>query len=165
MSCDRVQDLLAAYADGDLDPGDKAFVEGHLRSCAECDRLLTFLRRADEALAAFPEVEPSRELLERLAVIPAPKARFRSFFEAFRKPSLQPAMAAAAIFLAVLSLYLLNPNRAQIDKAVVRTFHRGVGQVERLYAQAGAITDTLGSYAENFFISLKSINPLGGSKD
>jgi len=165
MSCNHIQELLAAYTENDLSAEDKALVEGHVQSCRECASLLSLLREADEALAAFPQIDPGRELIERLIAIPIPKSRFRTFFEMFRKPSLQPVMAAATIFLAVLSLYLLNPDRKQIDKAIIRTFHRGIGQVEKLYAEAGSVTDTLGSYAENVFVSLKSINPLGRSKD
>jgi hypothetical protein len=165
MSCDQVQALLAAYTENDLTAEDKAMVEGHVHSCRECALYLSLLREADEALAAFPQIDPGRELLERLIAIPIPKSRFRTIFETFRKPSLQPVMAAATVFLAVLSLYLLNPDRKQFDKAILRTFHRGIGQVEKLYAQAGSVTDTLGSYAENVFVSLKSINPLSRSKD
>jgi anti-sigma factor RsiW len=165
MNCDRVQELLAAYSDSDLSREDAFSVENHLRACAECASLEALLREADEALAAFPQVDPGREFLDRLTAIPSRKPWFRTIFAALQRPALQPIMAAATVLLAVLSLYLLNPDRAQINKALARTFHRGIGQVEKIYAEAGSLTDSLGSYAENVFVSLKSLNPLGKNKD
>jgi predicted anti-sigma-YlaC factor YlaD len=165
MNCDRVQELLAASPDSGLPAEDVLAVEDHLRACADCASLAVLLRQADEALAAFPLVAPPRELLDRLAVIPERRSRIRTFLAALQRPALQPIMAAATVILTVISLYLLNPDRAQINKALARTFHQGVGQVEKLYAGAGSLTDTIGSYAENVFVSLKSLNPLGKDKD
>ena len=165
MDCDRVQELLAAYSDSDFAPEEVLSIENHLRACGECASLAALLREADAALAAFPQIDPGRELLDRLIAIPARKPWFRTIFAVLQRPALQPIMAAATVLLAVLSLYLLNPDRAQFNKALARTFHRGLGQVEKIYAEAGSLTDTLGSYAENVFVSLKSLNPLGKNKD
>jgi anti-sigma factor RsiW len=165
MSCDRVQELLAAYTENELSAADKAMVEGHCLACAECAGLLALLREADRALASFPEVEPGPALLERLYEIPARKRRPHLSFGFFLKPSLQPVFAAATVALTLFSLYFINPDRRAFDKAVSRQFHRGVGQVERLYARAGAVTDTLGGYADTIFATLKAINPLGRDKE
>jgi len=165
MDCDRVQELLAAYSDSDFAPEEVLSIENHLRACGECASLAALLREADAALAAFPQIDPGRELYDRLIAIPSRKPRFRTIFAVLQRPALQPIMAAATVLLAVLSLYLLYPGRAQINKTLARTFHRGIGQVEKIYAEAGSLTDTLGSYAENVFVSLKSLNPLGKNKD
>jgi anti-sigma factor RsiW len=165
MNCDRVQELLAAYSDADLSPEEALSVENHFRACGECASLAALLREADAALAAFPEIDPGCELRDLLIAIPARKPWFRTIFAVLQRPALQPILAAATVLLAVLSLYLLNPDRAQFNKALARTFHRGLGQVEKIYAEAGSLTDTLGSYAENVFVSLKSLNPLGKNKD
>ncbi|MBM3311595.1 MAG: hypothetical protein FJY80_08815 [Candidatus Aminicenantes bacterium] len=165
MSCDRVQDLLAPYADGDLSAADRALVEAHGRACADCASLLAALKEADEALAGFPEIEPSPALLDRLYRLPAETRPVRPTVRFFLRPSLQPFFAAAAVLMTLVSLYFLNPNRKAFDRAVVRQFHRGVSQVERLYAKAGALTDTLGAYADSVFVALKAINPLAKNKE
>jgi anti-sigma factor RsiW len=165
MSCDRIQDLLAPYADSDLAADDKVLVESHCRTCADCAGLLAALKEADEALAGFPEIEPSPALLDRLYRLPVERKVSRPRFRFFLRPSLQPVFAAAAVFMTLVSLYFINPNRKELNRAVVRQFHRGVSQVERLYAKAEALTDTLGAYADNLFVALKAINPLSQNEE
>ena len=165
MICDRIQELLAAYTENDLSVGDKALVESHCIACAECAGLLAALKQADAVLASFPEIEPGPALIEKLSRIPEGKRRRRPILGFFLKPSLQPIFTAATIFLTLLSLYFLNPDRKAFDKAVSRQFHRGISRIERLYAKAGAVTDTLGAYANSVFVALKAINPLGQGED
>jgi len=164
MNCERIEELLPSYADGGLATEDRASVEAHLETCRSCAGLLVCLRASDEALAAFPQVDPGEGLRERLVSIAAPKPRF-FFFTLLRKPSLQPILTAATVLGVIASLYLLNPGRREFEKSVVRTFYRGVGQVEKLYAKAGSVTDVIGSYAENLYASIKSAKPLERSKD
>lgn len=164
MSCDRIEDLLPSYADAELGPEERALVESHLRDCPGCATLLACLRGADEALAAFPQVDPGETLRNRLVALGAPKSRF-SIFSLLRRPSLQPILTAATVLGIVTSLYFLNPGRREFEKGVARTFYRGLGRVEKLYAQAGSITDSIGSYAENLYDSLRSANPLERDKD
>jgi anti-sigma factor RsiW len=165
MSCDRIQDLIAGYVDNDLPAADKALVESHCAACADCAGLLAALKDAGEALASFPEVEPSPALLEKLYEIPVRKRGRRWSLGFFLKPSLQPILAAATVFMALVSLYFLNPDRKAFDKAVSREFHRGISRIERLYAEAESVTDSLGAYASNVFTALKALNPLGPRED
>lgn len=52
------EELLPWYATGRLDREDRALVENHLSSCAQCREQLTFERRmVDEFVALSPEVE------------------------------------------------------------------------------------------------------------
>jgi anti-sigma factor RsiW len=158
MECNRIEELLPAYLDRELDAAESAQVEAHLRTCRACASLSALLAEADAALAAFPDVEPGNELKKRLAAIAERKPRF-SLLAVLRRPQLQPALVAASLLGIVASLYLLNPNRREFDKTVVRAFHRGVGKVETLYSRAGSVTDTIGAYAENFYASLRTITP------
>lgn len=159
MSCERIEDLLVAYADGELEAADRAAVEGHLKGCPDCAALLACLRTASASLAALPEIEPRPELHRALHAIPFRKSAARRAVDLLLKPSLQPFYAAASILLALVSLYAINPDRPAIDKAVSRTFHRGYSRVERIYARAGSVTDSLGDFAENVYVSLDGINP------
>lgn len=160
MACDKIEELLTAYADGELGPDERAVVERHLEACPDCAGLLAALRTADAALARFPEVEPPADLSEKLYAIPA-RRRFRLGLDVLLRPALQPALAAAAVFLTLFTFYLFSPAKAQINKAVSRQFHLGYSQVEKLYAKAGSLTDSLGGFADDVLVSLKKINPLG----
>jgi len=48
MRCQRAQQRLMAYHDGELSPGMARRVEKHLVSCPECSQLIEKLRRADD---------------------------------------------------------------------------------------------------------------------
>ena len=72
--------------------------------------------------------------------------------------------AVTAVGLAV-SLYFLNPGRRDFEKKVVRTFHRGVGQVERIYARTGFLAGSIESTAENLYASLRSMKSPDRDKD
>lgn len=163
MSCERFEDLLVAYADGELEAAERASVEAHLRGYPECAELLACLRTASASLAALPEIEPGPELRRELLAIPsrktAARGRFALVFDLLLKPSLQPFYAAASILLALVSLYAMSPDKAAVDKAVSRTFHRGYSQVEKLTAEAGAVKDRLGDFAQNVYASLERISP------
>ena len=159
MSCERIENLLVSYADGELEAADRAAVEAHLRTCEDCAALLDCLRAASASLAALPEIEPDPELRRTLHAIPSRKSAARRAFDLLLKPSLQPFYAAASILLALVSLYAINPDKSAIDKAVSRTLHRGYGRVEKIYARAGAVTDSLGDFAQNIYGSLDKLNP------
>lgn len=165
MACEKIQDLLSPYLDGELTPEEKAAVEAHLSSCRECAELLSLLRVATESLAAFPEVEPGPDLKAKLYAIPDRKKKFRFGLDFLVKPALQPVLAAATIFLIIFSFYMFGPYKKDIDKTVNREIHRGYSQVEKLYAKAGSVTDSLGAYANDIFVSLKKINPLGKNEE
>jgi anti-sigma factor RsiW len=165
MSCERVEDLLVAYADGELESAERARVEEHLRGCPRCRALLETLRDADSVLAAFPEVEPGPELRARLLAIPSRRPLGRRVFALLLRPSLQPFYAAATILFGLISLYLLNPNRASIERAVSKGLHRGYSQVERLYARAGSVTGSVVGFAENVVDSFGELRPARKSGD
>jgi anti-sigma factor RsiW len=160
MTCDRIEDLLPEYVDGDLGPGDAALVERHLAGCPGCAALAALLRDVSVALASFPEISPSPGLTSKLAAIPD-RTRSRFSLNFWLKPSLQPVFAAVTIVGILFTFYMFNPNKQRFNRAVVRQFHRGYSQFEKLIAKAGALTDNLGATADTVFVSLKDINPLG----
>ncbi len=166
MSCEKTQELLSAYLDGDLSPAERAEVEAHLAACPECAGLLARLRTALQAFASFPEVEISPALAARLAAIPAAGRRRPVFrFEALFRPALQPVLAAAAGLLMLFSVYMVLPNKGALGRTISQQLHRGLGTVEKLYVKAGSLTDRLGEFANGLFASAKDINPLGRSED
>ena len=157
MKCEKMEELLSLYAEGETNPDERELVEAHLRACASCSELLSLLKETKLALTSLPELEVSEQLLSKLYAIPEPKKKSHFSFEFLLKPSLQPIMTVATVFLIIGSLYFFNPNRRLIDKAIDRQVHLGYGKVEKLYASAGSVTDSLGSYADNFLGSLKNL--------
>ncbi len=165
MTCERIEELLSAFLEGDLSRAEKALVEIHLSGCPDCTALLAVLSRTEKALAAFPELEVSPGLQAQLASIPERKKKFSLSFDFVLKPALQPVFAAATIFMTLLSFYLFNPEKKNIDRAIDHKIHSGYSQVEKLYAKAGSFTDRLGDSAENVFVSVKSWKIFGGKED
>ena len=162
MTCERIEERLSAYLEGELAPAEKAEVEAHLARCAECSGLAALMRDEIAAAAAFPEIEPSPELLAGLYAIPEGKREKKRFFQPvfdwLGRPALQPAYAAATGFLIVLSFVLFHPEGRGIRKAIDVQFHRGVGTVEKLYADAGGIKGEIKAVSANV---IKSFNTLG----
>lgn len=165
MRCDRIEELLSAFLEGALSPEEKALVESHLAGCPDCASLLGELRRAQQALAGFPEIEVSPGLQARLAAIPKRKKKFSFAFDFILKPALQPVFAAGAVLMTLLSFYFYSPERKVIDRTIDHKIHAGYSQVEKLYARAGAFTDRLGDTANNILGSVKDWKVFGGNEE
>lgn len=165
MRCEHIEELLSAFLEGDLSPEKKARVGDHLAGCPDCTSLLVDLRRTQQALSHFPEVEVSPGLQARLAAIPSRKKKFSLTIDFVLKPSLQPVFAAGAIFMTLLSFYLFNPDKKAIDRTIDQKIHIGYSQVEKLYARAGSLTERLGDTANNFLGSVKNWRIFSGNED
>lgn len=165
MRCEKIEELLSPYLEDELSREEKKVVDDHLQTCESCAALLSLLKETRESLTSFPQLEVSQNLLNRLASIPSKKKRFRLSFDFLLQPSLQPVLAAASIFLVLVSFYLFNPDKKFINKSIDRRIHLGFSQVEKLYAKAESFTASLGEYKDDIIVSLKSIKLFGESKD
>jgi anti-sigma factor RsiW len=97
MTCERINPLLAVYADGATSPAERAQVEGHLERCRDCREAVEIQRQVRRALAEHV----------RLATATAPPGlatRVAAALEAERRSILTPdwrfrlsAFAAAAL--------------------------------------------------------------------
>lgn len=160
MLCDRIEELLSSYLEGELETQELETVSAHLKTCPDCRSLLAYMQETRRALADFPELEVSPSLQKRLLAIPETKKRFRFNLDFLQRPSLQPILAAATILLTLISFYAFNPNRDQINKSINRQLHLGISKVEKLYARAESFTNQLVGYKDELLVSMKNINIL-----
>lgn len=165
MNCEHMEELLSPYLENELDARQKQAVHEHLQVCPDCSQLLAYMQKSCEALADFPEVELSQELIEQLQIMPEKRKRFRLSLDFFLRPSLQPVLAAITIFLTLISFYLFNPHRSQINKSVNRQLHMGYSKIERLYAKAESFTSSLAGHKDSILVSLENLDLLGGDED
>ena len=165
MTCRRFEELLSAYLEGEIGPAEKSEFEAHRSSCPACAELLFVFRETQAALAGFPEVEPGPALMARLYAIPEKKGFFRPVLDFLLRPDLQPVYAAFSVLFLALSFVFFTPQGRTVQKAIDRQIHEGYGQVEKLYARAGSLTDELGSLKNTVVDSIKTLSPAKGQED
>lgn len=165
MECKTIENLLSPYLEDELTLEERKNIEEHLQSCQSCAELLSFMEDARVSLAAFPELEVSKDLTKKLYDLPQKKKKFSLVLDLLLRPSLQPVMAAATVLLVVVSFYIFHPNRSAIDRALERQLHIGYSKVERLYAEAESITHSLNEYKDNLLVSIKKLKPFRGNED
>jgi hypothetical protein len=165
MTCERFEELLSAYLEGELSGEERLEMDGHLDLCPACAELLSVFRETQEALAGFPELEPGPALMAKLYAIPEKRSLFKTVSDFVLRPSLQPVYAAFMVLFIALSFVFFHPQGHGIQKAIDRQLHLGYNQVEKLYAKAGSVTDELGSLKNTVVDSFKTLNPLKGPED
>lgn len=161
MTCQRIEELLSAYLEGELAGAEKAEVAAHLAACPECAGLVELIRETTAAMAGFPEAEPSPDLMAGLYAIPAARRErkrwFRPVFDFLTRPALQPVYAAFTVLFVALSFVLFHPEGRGIRKTIDVQFHKGIGTVEKLYAGAGTLKGEIGALTTTV---VKSFNNL-----
>ncbi len=165
MECKNIEELLSPYLEDELAQPERQAIEEHLAFCKACVELFSFMKEARLSLSTFPELEISQELVEKLYGVPQKKKRFSLVYDFLLRPSFQPILATATILLTVVSFYMFHPNRGAINDTIERHFRLGLSKVEKLYAEAESITDSLGEYKDSFLVSLKNLNPFKGNED
>jgi anti-sigma factor RsiW len=164
MTCQKIEELLPLYAEEGLGAQDRRRVQTHLAACPKCRHLLACFKQTEAGLARFPELQVSPALVARLKAIPSsqekrirPRVRF-PFFQL--KPSLQPVLAGAFFLLVFASALVFTPAGGRLLKSLDRQFHLGYSQVEKLYAKAESLADSLNSKKEEAIVALKTVSPL-----
>jgi hypothetical protein len=165
MDCERMEEFLSPYIENELTPEQKKMVDGHLRTCPNCAELLALMKEAKDSLATFPEVEVSQELTEKLYALPQKRKKFKFIPDILLRPTFQPIMGAVTVLLVLVSFYAFHPERSAINRSIERQFHIGISKVEKLYAEAGSLTHTLGQFKDNLLVSIKNFKPFRGNED
>jgi anti-sigma factor RsiW len=84
MNCEVAYPLINVLVDGEIDGADRAVLEEHLSSCAECQSVIDSLRLVDASLtrAFVPERDAARQIADRVtATLDANVATFSPTFE------------------------------------------------------------------------------------
>lgn len=66
MNCLRVNQLLSAYIDHELDGGEMLSIRDHLSSCEQCSREYGKLRSTKRILSSLSAKEPESQLVEKI---------------------------------------------------------------------------------------------------
>lgn len=167
MKCEKIEELLSPYIENELSAEEKAAVKSHLQTCPNCSSLLSRLEEVHQSLADFPELDVNQGLMKRLYALPSKKRKFSLGLDFFLRPSLQPVLALATVFLVLLSFYFFHPNKELINRSLERQLNLGYSKIEKLYAKAGHFKEDLNALKENFLDSLQQqkTNLLSGGED
>ena len=75
MKCSECGGLIIEYMHGELSPGDRARVEAHIETCADCMRELEEYAEIRRAVQTEPSIEPSQSVLDALSRAARDKAQ------------------------------------------------------------------------------------------
>jgi anti-sigma factor RsiW len=114
--CVELNELVSAYADGELDAAERSRVEEHIASCRECSDFVQTCRRIDQAVEkelAPPVVESPRwdAMFSQLTAATADRAGKRRWrFKPIRVIAFASSMAAACLLGLALVMTPRQPD-------------------------------------------------------
>ncbi len=118
MSCKHFEELLPAYAEGDLSAEERSRVDTHLRSCDSCRGSLAFFVQLEDDLAERRELRPSDAVAAGRIVHHIGLRKERRFVAAFTG---LPAAISGALIVVGIVLFLA--------RGAVRDFITGLGAI------------------------------------
>jgi len=119
MTCERFEERLADYMEGDVHGAERALLDAHAASCAPCGALVADLRKIVAEAATMPPIEPPRAVWagieSRIAADVVPIATRRRTV-----PLVRALTAAAAMILVTASItYMATIKLSHTDTASV----------------------------------------------
>ena len=129
MACNEYQPALSELVDGTLARAEKARVEAHLESCADCRALLADLKRVKGAARALPKMTAPESVWQNVrAGLDAEAVRSHRApllqFAARRWTALAGLAAAAVVLIAVSAgLYFMTRPAAPLTPAAPTPAH------------------------------------------
>jgi hypothetical protein len=109
MTTDAFADRLSDYIDDEVTGAERAAIDAHLATCADCSAIVEELRSVVEHAASLADVPPRGDLWPGVAARLSPPARpsglwlFRRLVSARRFSFTLPQLAAASLAIMVLS--------------------------------------------------------------
>ena len=68
MKCERVEELLIDYLEGEIEPSENKLVEAHLQSCHDCSKKFSEFKEIRSAFQSEILPQPSQKVLEILTI-------------------------------------------------------------------------------------------------
>jgi len=151
MRCSDINELLSAYADGELPLTQREFVEEHLSGCADCRATLSDYRRVKSQLSTLktmPVISSIRETL--ITQITAPKIPGKHL-----RRWLRPALVAVPLVAVLTTLLILQPWSGPdllgvIDLGIIDKAYAAIDELEA-YRMEWTDTYTLDSLANKTY--------------
>lgn len=126
MDHNDVRHKLSEFIDGAVTPGEKADIEQHLKTCAECTEALRELRKTIEHVHALEEVESPTWMTQKImAKVREEQEAKTGIWQRFFVPFLIkfPVQAVAVLFLSVTAFYIyttMHPAEKYAEAPVER---------------------------------------------
>jgi len=125
----RLQELVAAFADGELPPDEGHAVQAHLRGCARCRRELALQQELSRALAKEPARGASAGLRRRIERIGAPAPGRSAFL--WKRRWAAPA-AAALVLIGIAGATALRSRHGQRPVAEIPIIRDALADCRRV---------------------------------
>jgi len=107
MDCARAEELLSDHVDGSLHGILAAEVEAHLSSCPACPALRDALVEVVESIRAFPDLEPTAGLVDRIVAATRGPRPLQLPPRVMVRPAIPSWVQAAAAGFALITLGIL----------------------------------------------------------
>ncbi|HVN81519.1 MAG TPA: zf-HC2 domain-containing protein [Terriglobia bacterium] len=110
MKCHEVEQFLSDFLEDTLTAAERQEVEGHLKSCRDCQLLLEDLKTVMAWCESFPELTPPSSLVERIIEMTSGHVQSLSWWEYLKelfKPVYSTPRFAAGTCMAVISFVLV----------------------------------------------------------
>ncbi len=127
MNCRDLEELLSAYADGELPRTPKEFIDEHLAGCPECRATLADFAAAGRLLASLGAVPAAPDM--RQATLTKIKAQ-NTLHKSTLSYWLRPALATGAVLTALVALLITQPWTPRTPAVSAADIVRGSPQVQ-----------------------------------
>ncbi len=127
MNCRDLEELLSAYADGELSRTQREFIEEHLSGCASCRETLAEFEMVGRQLSSLRETPASPDISKstlskiKSSDVHTPKYRWRW---------LRPVTAAAAIVAVIAVMLVAQPWVMKSPEAMATSIVRNSPEVQ-----------------------------------
>jgi len=127
MNCRDLEELLSAYADGELSKTQREFIEEHLTGCADCRETLAEFEAAGRQLSSLRETPVESDI--RTATLSKIKATEALPDKPYRR-WLRPALAITAVVAVIAVLLATQPWGMESPEAMAASIVRNSPEVQ-----------------------------------
>ena len=127
MNCRDFEELLSAYADGEISRAQREFIDEHLSGCTGCREILAQFRAAGYRLSSLKDIPESPDI--RQTIMSKIKSS-RGLSDKTKKGWLRPAAAAAAIVAVIAILLAAQPWNVESPDVLAASIVRNSTEIQ-----------------------------------